>query len=209
MRLRNVVFVMIGWMIVTSVHGSEGPWVESIESPQYFAVSVEDIEQAVAWYQSAFGLEVLDGSSDDQGAWRIVNLHRDGLSVELIYDSRDAPKSGRTQGVAKVGFRVSDVRKVADRVEKATGERPRVLDFSAHGIRLIQLRDPEDNVIQLTSPLAETSAVGSLTSPADRGRELMALANHALGGEAHQRVRSLRVVADCTHGAKNFSTEPS
>ena len=130
----------------------ESSWVETIDSPQYFAVSVEDVDRAVAWYRSAFGLEVLDDTSDDERGWRIVNLHRESLFVEVIYSTKDAPKS-RVKGIAKVGFRVPDVNAVADRVEQATGERPRVLDFSRHGVRLLQLHDPEDNIIQLTSPL--------------------------------------------------------
>ena len=42
---------------------------------------------------------------------------------------------------------------VAERVEKATGERPRVVDFEPLAQRILQLRDPEGNVIQLFSPL--------------------------------------------------------
>ena len=206
MQSTKIIFTAVSLLITASVLGSESRWVDKIESPQYFAVSVEDVERAVSWYRSVFGLEMLDEASAEDGAWRIVNLERDGLFVELIYDRRDAPKS-RSRGIAKVGFRVADVRTVADRVEKATGDRPRVLDFSRHGVRLLQLRDPEDNVIQLTSPLEEAVGEESSTSTSDPGGELMALAMQALGGEGRRGVRTLRAVADCTRGESEFVTE--
>jgi predicted enzyme related to lactoylglutathione lyase len=52
-----------------------------------------------------------------------------------------------------VGFGVNDVDAVADRVGADTGTRPKVLAFAPHGIRLLQLQDPDGNIIQLTSPL--------------------------------------------------------
>lgn len=132
--------------------GDDPAWVGEPRAPQYFAVSVSDVDRAVAWYRGAFGLSVLDDTRADDDAWRIVNLVSDGLFVELIRDGRDADVE-RARGFRKVGFRVADVETVADRVHAATGERPRVLDFERHGVRLLQLRDPEGNVIQLTSPL--------------------------------------------------------
>lgn len=55
--------------------------------------------------------------------------------------------------MAKVGFYVPDVRVIADPVERAAGERPRVLDFERFGVRLIQIRDPDGTIIQLFSLL--------------------------------------------------------
>jgi predicted enzyme related to lactoylglutathione lyase len=45
------------------------------------------------------------------------------------------------------------VRVVAAAVGRATGTAPRVLDFAPQGVRIVQLRDPDGNVIQLFSPL--------------------------------------------------------
>ena len=131
------------------------PWVEAFTTPQYFAVSVEDMDQSLAWYTQALGLETLDDTTHPEGMWRIVNLHREGLAVELVFDRRAAARpEGRVRGVAKVGFAVPNVHEVAERVEKATGERPRVVDFERHGIHILQLRDPDGNILQLTSPMA-------------------------------------------------------
>ncbi len=192
-------------LIASSAAASEAPWIEDI-GRQYFAVSVEDVDRAAAWYRTAFGLEVLDDNSAEDGAWRIVNLRRDGLFVELIFTVKDGPAS-RSKGFAKVGFGVPDVRVVADRVESATGERPRVLDFARHAVRLIQIHDPEGNVIQLTSPLESAAPAESSGDAAARGRARMQRAIEALGGDALGSIESLRVVADCTRGDREFTTE--
>lgn len=134
-------------------------WVDSLVARQFFAVSVEDVDRSIAWYTTALGLEVLDDTTDPGGVWRIANLSREGLSVELIFDRRAGAKpEGRVRGVVKVGFAVPNVHLVADRVEKATGERPRVVDFATHSIHILQLQDPDGNLLQLTSPLGEPSA---------------------------------------------------
>lgn len=128
------------------------PWVSVIRAPQYFAVLVADAEQSAEWYRAAFGLRELDRSQADDGSWQIVNLTNAQLFVEIIRDNRVAP-GPREHGFAKVGFSVPDVRVVAAAVGRATGTAPRVLDFAQHGVRIVQLRDPDGNVIQLSSPL--------------------------------------------------------
>jgi len=82
-------------------------------------------------------------------------LINEDLSVQIIRDSR-SESVDRARGFFKFGFRVPDVDAIASRVETATGERPSIVDFSKHGIRILQLRDPEGNVIQLTSLLRNT-----------------------------------------------------
>lgn len=129
-----------------------GAWVEDIETPQYVAVLVEEVDESVRWYRTAFGLRELGGSEAEDGTWRIVNLGNDRLFVEIIRDDRAAAVE-RARGFFKVGFQVPEVERVADRVAEATGERPRVLSFRRFGVRIIQLRDPDGNIIQLSSPL--------------------------------------------------------
>jgi ketosteroid isomerase-like protein/catechol 2,3-dioxygenase-like lactoylglutathione lyase family enzyme len=128
------------------------PWVDSVGTPQYFAVRVADMDQSITWYRLALGLRQLDDTSADDGSWRMVNLSNDALSVELIRDDRDS-SAERPRGFAKVGFQVSDVESIADRVAHTTGKRPRVVDFPPHGIRILQIRDPDGNTLQFSSPL--------------------------------------------------------
>jgi catechol 2,3-dioxygenase-like lactoylglutathione lyase family enzyme len=117
-----------------------------------FAVLVADVDISVAWYSAVFGLDQVGGSEAEDGAWRIENLQNKDLHVEIIRDDRALP-ANRPLGFRKVGFRVQTVQKIADSVEQATGERPRVVDDTRFGMQILQLKDPDGNVIQLTSPL--------------------------------------------------------
>jgi catechol 2,3-dioxygenase-like lactoylglutathione lyase family enzyme len=127
-------------------------WVRAIGPPQYFAVLVKDVGRSVEWYRKVFGLRELGGGEAEDGSWKIDNLRNEKLFVEIIRDDR-AREADRARGFRKVGFQVPDVETVADRVGRATGERPRVLDFERFGVRIIQIRDPDGNIIQLFSPL--------------------------------------------------------
>jgi predicted enzyme related to lactoylglutathione lyase len=147
-----IAFITISASLLLSSHAVAESWVGRIQAPQYFAVSVEDVDKSVAWYTKALGLTKLDDKKADDGRWRIANLSNDQLFVEIIWDRRDGAK-GRYHGIAKVGFSVPDIDAVADRVKEALGERPRVLDFKEHGIRILQLRDPDGNIIQLSTPM--------------------------------------------------------
>ena len=131
---------------------SPRPWVTAPIAPQYFAVGVDDIARSVAWYRTAFGLKQLDDMKDPKGSWRIVNLSSDSLFIELIWDSRTG-KERNGQGFFKVGFSVADVNVIAERAGAATGEKPRIVDDEKHKIRIVQLRDPDGNILQFASPL--------------------------------------------------------
>jgi len=126
--------------------------VPTIDLPQYFAVLVTDADLSAEWYRIAFGLRELDRSAAENGSWQIVNLTNDRLVIEIIRDDR-ALSTARARGFVKVGFHVPDVEAIADVVGRTTGERPRVLEFARHGVRSIQIRDPDGNIIQLFSRL--------------------------------------------------------
>lgn len=125
--------------------------VDEYTRPFYFALLVSDVDTVSQWYQRTFGLTTLDDTVADDGSWRIVNLRSDELFVEIIRDDR-AVGVDRAHGIRKVGFGVSDIDAVADRVELATGSRPRVITFEQHDVRILQLRDPEGNTVQLLAP---------------------------------------------------------
>ncbi len=72
--------------------------------------------------------------------------------MEIIRDSR-AQRVDRALGFRKVGFHVPDVEEVAKRIARATGERPRIVEFEQLNQRILQLRDPDGNIIQLLSSL--------------------------------------------------------
>ncbi len=157
MKTARVRYALFALLLSLPLHADEPSeaWVSAIQSPQYFAVSVEDVDRAVEWYETALGLVKLDDQEADDGRWRIVNMKNEQLFVEIIRDRRDASVD-RARGFRKVGFRVPDVEPVADRIEQATGERPRIVEFARHGIYILQLKDPEGNTIQLTSAMEDT-----------------------------------------------------
>ena len=135
-----------------SAQDTSDAWVQEIGAPQYFAVLVAEVDRSVAWYRTVFGLQEIGGSKAEDGSWQIENLSNEQLLVEIIRDDR-AQEVERARGFRKVGFQVPDVRAVADRVARATDERPRISEFAEYGIRLIQIQDPDGNTIQLSSPL--------------------------------------------------------
>lgn len=130
------------------IPGSTDGWVDRIGTPQYFAVIVRDLDAAVEWYRNVFGLEQWIGSEADDGRWRIVNLRSESLLVELIRHD-EARTVDRAHGFFKVGFHVPDIEAIADRVERARGERPSTSEFPRFGLRVLQLRDPDGNIIQV------------------------------------------------------------
>lgn len=157
-RVRGPIVTAI--LIISAVVGAQGSvsqeapsaWAPTIGAPQYFAVLVADVDRSAQWYRTAFGLRELDRATADDGSWQIVNLTNDHLFVEIIRDDRTTHVAN-ARGIAKVGFHVPDVDVVADAVGQATGERPRVLEFERHGVRIMQIRDPDGNTIQLFSRL--------------------------------------------------------
>ncbi|NNE69827.1 MAG: VOC family protein [Rhodothermales bacterium] len=148
MRTSFTAALLLVLMSSTAQAQEQPPWVQDLEAPAYFAVRVADMDQATRWYKQAFGLNDSVRSEADDGTWQIHNLVSGSLQVELIW-MEGLQSGGRRLGIAKVGFRVADIDSVADRVEAHTGERPRIVTFEPLSQRILQLRDPEGNVIQL------------------------------------------------------------
>lgn len=135
-----------------AVAAETAPFVDEILAPQYFAIYVQEVDKSVAWYCAAFGLEKLGGSAAANGAWRIENVGNGQLLVEIIFDRR-AQAADRALGFRKVGFAVADVGEVAARIKAETGEEYEVVEFEELNQRILQLKDPDGNTVQLFSPL--------------------------------------------------------
>ena len=152
--MRSLVTAMVLTIALAPAAGAqqETPWVSEVGLPQYFAVIVADVDAAAEWYEKVFGLRVVDRTEAENGAFTILNLRNERLMVEIIRDNRSTEAS-RPRGFFKVGFQVASVAEVADRVEQETGERPRVVEMAAHGVEILQLRDPDGNTVQLFTPL--------------------------------------------------------
>jgi predicted enzyme related to lactoylglutathione lyase len=153
---RVIVFLIVSLGVsgsgILAGENSSQALVHTIASPQYFALYVQDVDSSVGWYRTAFGLRDLGGSQAEDDSWRIENLGNDRLMIEVIRDDRAQP-AGRALGFRKVGFYVPDVEEVAERVERMTGERPNIVEYGKLNQRILQLRDPDGNVIQLMSTI--------------------------------------------------------
>jgi predicted enzyme related to lactoylglutathione lyase len=114
------------------------------------------MDRSIEWYVAVFGLQQLDDERASDGSWRIVNLATENLFVELIWDNRDRAVE-RARGFAKVGFGVASADELAARVEKATGKSPKVVEAVKQGLRIVQLRDPDGNILQFSSKTAPPS----------------------------------------------------
>jgi len=153
--MRSIFSLLLVFLSIQTVaHAQEAPWAPDIEGRQYFAVITADIESAVEWYTNALGLDELDRWTSDDQQTRIINMRSNALFVEII-QRLDALDVDRAQGFFKVGFEVPDLAEVADRVGEATGERPRVLDFPDQDMRLLQIRDPDGNILQIFEALTD------------------------------------------------------
>ncbi len=113
----------------------------------YFAVIVNDINVSAEWYMSTFGLAAGERMVQE-GRYEIVNLQKPGLFVELLELDGAGDRANRAQGFFKAGFLTEDldafIASLPDSVSK-----PSVIEDSVNKLRLVQLKDPDGNTIQV------------------------------------------------------------
>ena len=145
MRHLFAVIMILSWLVAPMPIAAE-------TKGSYFAIVVADIHTSSAWYESVLGLEVSTRASEN-GRYEIVNLQGDGLFVELIKleAATDRPDSV-INGPFKVGMLVSDLNEFAARLPDSIPE-PEVISDTKNELLLIQLRDPDNNTIQVVELL--------------------------------------------------------
>lgn len=113
----------------------------------YFAIIVNDIDASVAWYESTLQLDRVSSGKTDR--FEIVNLQGRGLFVELI-ELRSAAErpGGRIKGPFKLGILVDDLESFVQELPESMPE-PDIVGDEANKLRLVQLRDPDGNIIQV------------------------------------------------------------
>lgn len=120
----------------------------------YYALVVADIDAASAWYGETLGLEETSRLADE-GRYAIVNLGRPGLAVELLQlAAASARPEGYLTGPFKIGMLVADLDAFLATLP-ADIETPRVIEDEENGLLLVQLRDPDGNIVQIMQRLAE------------------------------------------------------
>ena len=123
----------------------------------YFAVIVSDIEASAEWYGQTFGLTEQSRASAT-GKFEIVNLGKPGMFVELLQiATANSRPDGRTEGLFKAGLLVDDLHAFVTGLP-STEAAPEIVSDQRNQLLLIQLRDPDGNVIQVMELLdAESS----------------------------------------------------
>ncbi|MDP2481650.1 MAG: VOC family protein [Candidatus Palauibacterales bacterium] len=115
----------------------------------FFAVRVEDVEAAAAWYRDVFDLDLANRLDAEDGRYAVRILSGGGLAVELI----EQPDAGRAPdphlGLFKAGIRVADIESFHQRLlALGVNADPKPIEDSTLNVRTFVFRDPEGNRIQ-------------------------------------------------------------
>jgi len=114
----------------------------------FFAIICRDVETSVDWYRSTLQLEPVNRMTE-AGEYDIVILQKPGLMLELMQlQAAAARPEGYLHGPFKVGFFVDDLDKFVDSLPPSIPE-PEVIADTEHHLELLQLRDPDDNIVQI------------------------------------------------------------
>ena len=145
MRHVFAVIISLSWLVAPMPSAAEA-------KGSYFAIVVTDIQTSLAWYESVLGLEV-SARVSESGRYEIVNLRGAGLFIELIKleAATDRPDNV-INGPFKVGMLVSDLNEFTAQLPDSIAE-PEVISDTRNELLLIQLRDPDDNTIQVVELL--------------------------------------------------------
>lgn len=123
-------------------------------SGSYFAVIVSDVSVSSAWYRSVLGLEEVSRSTEE-GHYDVINLAGPGIFVELLQLNAAGPRpEGYTEGPFKVGMLVTDIGAFLNTLP-VDAERPALIHDEQNGLLLVQLRDPDNYIVQVMQLIAE------------------------------------------------------
>ena len=132
-------------------------------SAHHFGITVSDLDRAVQFYRETLGLSVLNEFSVsgeafstavgvDDATGRFAHLDAGGARVELVeYDPEGETRgdsSVNRPGEKHLGFTVDDIDSVYESVasDVETFSEPQTTDT---GSRILFLRDPEGNLVEL------------------------------------------------------------
>jgi methylmalonyl-CoA/ethylmalonyl-CoA epimerase len=126
--------------------------------PHHVGVSVADLEQSIAWYETylGFSLEKTGGVPEDDGRMAML-VGEGGFRVELfelpsaaaLPDERRHPATDlRTQGVKHVAYEVDDIEAFTERLRALGADI--VWDLRVHDdVKVLFLRDNTGNLVEL------------------------------------------------------------
>ncbi|USZ67374.1 VOC family protein [Halorussus salilacus] len=135
----------------------------STPTAHHVGVTVTDLDRAVEFYREVLDLDVLDRFTVSGGAFsdavgvdgatgNFAHLDADGARIELVeYDPEGRPRSAETvnqPGAKHLGFAVDDLDAFYEGLpsDVETTSEPRT---TASGTKILFLRDPEDNLVEV------------------------------------------------------------
>jgi len=146
--MNEIVSALAGAMLIATVTASESP----SPSGTFFAIIVDDVDVSSEWYQSVLGVQQKSRMSRE-GQYDIVNLAKPGLFIELMELSNAADRpEGYTKGPFKMGFLVDDLEAFVASLPESTVT-PDIIHDERHGLLMVQLRDPDDYILQVMQVL--------------------------------------------------------
>jgi len=150
--MRTRLLLMLLACFATAAHADEA--VEAKIVGSYFAMIVSDVEASRNWYQTVLGLKEVSRSTE-RNRYDIINMAGPGLFVELLELGAAAERpGGQIEGPFKVGMLVDDLTAFAAGLPATSAEANIIYD-QANGVVLLQLKDLDNNTVQIMQRVEE------------------------------------------------------
>jgi catechol 2,3-dioxygenase-like lactoylglutathione lyase family enzyme len=134
----------------------------AVPSVQHFmmGMSVGDIEKMTAWYRDMLGFKVAKDLAMGQGGGKLRLLENGNERIEMVYtagskpgEQRPLPPNSTIQGWVQLTMEVPDL-DAARAALIAKGVAPgAITPIAPLGIRIMFMRDPEGNIVELVQKL--------------------------------------------------------
>jgi catechol 2,3-dioxygenase-like lactoylglutathione lyase family enzyme len=129
-----------------------------VGQPQFFALSVANLDESVRWYVDTLGAAVVKTLNAPDGSARVAILEADGLRIELLQHGQsfhvkkhvpDLKGEFLVQGIFKVGFFVDDLDGLARRWKDAkVAFLTDVIEEKDLNQKFVLVRDNSGNILQ-------------------------------------------------------------
>ena len=152
-------------LINANVHAESGTCFNAIKiEPSFIALNSSKDSELGAWYQELFGLEIAKEFSFPDGSVTGVLMHKGEFIVEIFYrtdvqpasDTTPESRSIRKHGVFKFGvFTDANLLDLQQCLKKEGADAGRIFEDKKLRINLLQVTDPEQNILEIISRVAQ------------------------------------------------------
>ncbi len=159
--MKSLLAFLVTSMLTAPVLAQSAPAVPSV---QHFmlGISVADIDKMTAWYGEMLGFKVTKEVAMGTGGGKVRFLENGNERIELVYSPDSKPGTehalpgspGQTRGFVQLAMEVPDLDAAkAALVAKGVQIGLNITPIPPLGIRIMVLRDPEGNPIELLQKL--------------------------------------------------------